>query len=293
MYFRYAFVVLLLSFFVVIHFHNFYNCTGDWDSKCDQQTSTDSNEYVCVKEGQGECIWRVGVGIIFQDPWFLWETKYLGSWKNDMKFGFGSYWSMSGTRYEGEWKDDKRNGFGTLFLPSQNVNESFISGNWILDKLIDADGKLVKNSDEFYNGNLDDGVMHGFGSLHLNYFEIIAQFTNGFIQSKSGYICIIDENNDKENQKWFEILEWNDKLEWNYMNTTASIRSYKSNFEYKLQDNHWNCISNTQNKDNIDNEIELLKKITEYISNFEEYFFRYHMQINNEAYHFPSTKKQN
>ena len=43
-----------------------------------------------------------------------WETRYAGSWINDVKEGQGTMSYSDGSKYEGQWKNDLPHGKGVL-----------------------------------------------------------------------------------------------------------------------------------------------------------------------------------
>ncbi|WP_046745732.1 glycosyltransferase family 39 protein [Kordia zhangzhouensis] len=65
------------------------------------------------------------------------EFGYSGSWKDDMRNGYGIYVWEDGQKYEGYWKDDVRHGKGTVYFQ----NGESLSGTWKQGKL---EGEVIK-----------------------------------------------------------------------------------------------------------------------------------------------------
>ena len=54
-----------------------------------------------LRDGQGKMIYKSG-------------EEYTGSWREGMKYGFGTQQESDSTRYEGQWALDKYNGVGEM-----------------------------------------------------------------------------------------------------------------------------------------------------------------------------------
>lgn len=54
------------------------------------------------------------------------QTKYDGSYKHDLKDGYGEFNWTIGQKFKGNYKDGKRHGYGIMLMP----NNSYFMGNW-------------------------------------------------------------------------------------------------------------------------------------------------------------------
>lgn len=63
------------------------------------------------------------------------STKYIGSWENNKKAGFGIQVYENGDKYEGGWHNGKRNGQGTLWVldGKKNLRRRY-TGDFVHDK---------------------------------------------------------------------------------------------------------------------------------------------------------------
>merc|ERR1712070_487490 len=84
---------------------------------------------------------------------------YEGSWKFDKRHGDGAYWYPNGDIYSGEWKFGCKHGRGTLINKETGAK---LVGSF-------ADGKFVKGKwvmvDSTYTGAFKDNKPHGPGSF--------------------------------------------------------------------------------------------------------------------------------
>lgn len=63
------------------------------------------------------------------------STKYIGSWEDNQKSGFGIQFYENGDKYEGGWHKNRRNGQGTLWVLDNKKNlRRRYTGDWINDK---------------------------------------------------------------------------------------------------------------------------------------------------------------
>lgn len=89
----------------------------------------------------GEGVFRRDDGTVFDGIWVsdeftkgtmtTYNEKYIGTFKNFEKDGFGKLFYKDGSVYEGEFKNNKCHGKGTLFF---NDNEKYI-GEFLNDKM--------------------------------------------------------------------------------------------------------------------------------------------------------------
>lgn len=282
-------LVAVIAFGFVIRFHNNYQCEGDWGT-CynNKQISSEKQEDspdrldICIKEGFGTCLWEIGLGTTFSDPWFKWETKYIGEWKENKKHGKGIYYSMSGTKYDGNWENDQREGFGTLILRDQ---EAFVSGIWRNDQLTETNGILQRSNTIRYKGHVKEALMHGTGKLSLDRFSIFGRFVNGSLHTDVGEIST--------DFKLFTIHHWENKWEWTLFKTNATVSSIVTGNEYCTNENGiWilkhenNNIQHDISGDPVLTEISILEELSLALQDFEMYFLHLNMQIIQKPYQF-------
>ena len=122
---------------------------------------------------------------------------YDGEWKDGKMHGIGTYrfWNKREDRYvqvyEGSFSEGKRNGNGRMKFSNHDVYEgtwqndfcwfadgSIFHGIWKFDKMLR--GVYRSSNGEFYDGELKDGLFHGYGKLFYTdgkWFEGV--FKNG------------------------------------------------------------------------------------------------------------------
>jgi len=88
-------------------------------------------------------------------------SKYVGDWINGKNQGQGIKTWKDGRKYIGTFKDDKRQGEGTFI----EVDGSKYSGQWKNDKR-HGKGTLVYSDGKTYVGQFVDGEEHGIGTCY-------------------------------------------------------------------------------------------------------------------------------
>lgn len=103
-----------------------------------------------IPDGEGTMEYKCGY-----DGQFY--SKYVGSWKNGKKDGYGIMYYENGERYEGKWKDDKKFLAGTYYYKNGTEKKCYYeNGKDIIAKIekdIAKSGKLLKELDEFIEKN--------------------------------------------------------------------------------------------------------------------------------------------
>ncbi len=130
--------------------------------------------------GKGTMLWRNG-------------EKYVGSWENGKRSGYGIYSFSDGSeadRYEGHWANDEFSGQGSLFWrDGSNYIGQFSSG------LRDGHGvfTFTKDStyDHYYIGEWKEGARNGTGMEFskvdiqiLNFFLVLPSLMNNAVASQ-------------------------------------------------------------------------------------------------------------
>ena len=279
--------VVLLSFAVLFQFENHYECTGDWGT-CGTDQVVQSTEpqperlNVCLREGFGSCVWRVGAGTVLSDPWFTWETKYIGEWKDNKKSGHGKYFSMSGMMYEGAWELDQREGYGKMLLPDK---DSFVSGIWREDQLTGASGTLQRSNSQFYRGNLRTALMDGTGTLTLDDYQVFARFSNGSMHTDVGEISKLQ--NESKPDRLYSIHHWYNHWNWTIFSVNASVTSIQTETTYyTTEELTWRPQTEYEASPVQEKEIQELSQLLNDMKEFEDYFQRVNMQVGQAPYQF-------
>merc|ERR1719316_2606460 len=95
---------------------------------------------------------------------------YEGSWKFDKRHGDGAYWFPNGDIYSGEWKFGSKHGRGTFIHAESNARlvGTFVDGKFVKGKWVMADSTYTGGYKDnkpfgpgqfvFKSGNRQDGV---------------------------------------------------------------------------------------------------------------------------------------
>jgi len=264
--------------------------------------------------GQGKCVWHVGVSLWTDDNvLFVWKTEYEGHWKDGKMDGFGVYATLSGNKFKGEWQQDKRHGKGEFAL----VDGTVYRGNWVEDVLTCKEGFLSMNrirgsidlypsaspylvDQTYYEGGIEDGLMHGDGVIHLKYGrKINAHFVsgkpmNGTITLYNGEQVIIHTLNDN----W--EYGFNYKCTANIMlqdATSIFVQCDLENFRFELPPDDTVHVTHDKPKEDkgnltgpfLENSLPLhkaeeLKNIFCVLAWFEYHFITTHRYLKNDIY---------
>lgn len=113
------------------------------------------------------------------------NEKYYGSWKKDMKDGFGSFVAENMDTYDGEWKENKKNGVGVLITRYYKYIGEFI------DNKFNGNGRYfhVENGTfvEKYKGQWTDNRKNGFGIEYLDKDTYEGEFINDIFNGYGKY----------------------------------------------------------------------------------------------------------
>lgn len=93
---------------------------------------------------------------------------YEGEFKEGVRDGFGEMTYSNRDKYVGVWQNDFRTGEGICWF----ADGSIFHGIWKFDTMIR--GVFRRNNGEFYDGELKDGLFHGYGKIFYtngNWFE--------------------------------------------------------------------------------------------------------------------------
>ncbi|KAK5644890.1 hypothetical protein RI129_006190 [Pyrocoelia pectoralis] len=95
----------------------------------------------------------------------IWNDKYVGEWKDNIKKGKGACLTRTQRLYEGDWKDNFRDGYGVFCLPKED--NTFIleyRGEWKKGLQCGFGQKHYKDKG-YYLGNLKNSKRHGWGEM--------------------------------------------------------------------------------------------------------------------------------
>ena len=107
----------------------------------------------------------------YGDYYYANGNVYNGNWENGVKHGYGiMYYSADGCRYEGNWVDGKRSQEGILYYPSG----ARIDGYWKDDKPYSAEFYYANG--EKYIGDLRDFKRDGKGVYYYNNGNVFEGF---------------------------------------------------------------------------------------------------------------------
>ena len=124
-------------------------------------------------EGQYHHMHRSGAGL-FQSHHF--SSYYDGQWLSDQKHGYGEEKTGDGMEYKGWFVGGVRQGEGRLVFENGDVYE----GNFFKNKH-SGEGKYIwASSGKTYDGQWEDGQMHGKGS----YLSRGKEYVGGFVHGK-------------------------------------------------------------------------------------------------------------
>ncbi|KAB0794955.1 hypothetical protein PPYR_11794 [Photinus pyralis] len=94
----------------------------------------------------------------------IWNDRYIGEWKDNVKEGTGVCLTRTRRLYEGYWKNDLRDGFGVLCWPKGNIFILEYQGEW--RKGFQCGFGQKHYSDEgYYLGHLKRSKRHGHGQM--------------------------------------------------------------------------------------------------------------------------------
>jgi len=173
--------------------------TGMWENG--RYVASGNNNYGCIS---GNCDNGFGV--------YRWEDgqKYVGTFKNKMRFGKGTNYWPDGKIFEGIWLNDKMNGFGIESmgapLPKANNGEKNLplidkplefvkEGFWESGKYVGLEfskagcvkgdcsngyGTYFQKSGDRYVGQFKNGQYNGYGTLdYIRGGKYTGEFKNG------------------------------------------------------------------------------------------------------------------
>jgi hypothetical protein len=173
--------------------------TGMWE--LGRFVGSGNNNYGCIS---GNCDNGYGV--------FRWQDgqKYVGTFKNKLRYGKGTNYWPDGKIYEGVWLNDQMNGFGIESmgdpLPKTNNNEKNLpllethiefvkDGFWEAGKYVGKDypksgcvsgncntgyGTFIQKSGDRYIGQFKNNQYNGYGTLdYIRGGRYVGEFKNG------------------------------------------------------------------------------------------------------------------
>jgi hypothetical protein len=137
-----------------------------------------------------------------------WRTshKYTGSWKDNMKHGFGIQVYENGDKYEGGWHENTRNGQGTLWVRDQKKSlRRRYTGDWLSD-MKEGRGTMFYENEDRYDGYWSQNQPTGEGRMIYSNGDVyVGQWSFG---KRSGYGALTKRNGDHFEGNWV-----NDKRE--------------------------------------------------------------------------------
>lgn len=128
------------------------------------------------------------------------SSKYTGSWKDNLKDGFGIQVFENGNKYEGDWKNNKMNGQGTLWILDQKRSlRRRYTGDWVNGKKHGRGTMFFPNEDR-YDGFWMDNEPQGEGRMiYRNGDVYVGQWSAG---KRSGYGVLTKRNGDHFEGNW-------------------------------------------------------------------------------------------
>jgi len=102
-------------------------------------------------------------------------SRYIGEFRENLRYGMGTYFLPDGSIYDGQWRDGVMNGHGLFTWPDQSI----YNGIW-KDGNRNGQG-LLKKADGFsYDGQWVNNTMEGRGSAtYPNGQSYEGSFSNG------------------------------------------------------------------------------------------------------------------
>ncbi|MDF1548762.1 MAG: caspase family protein, partial [Bacteroidales bacterium] len=139
--------------------------TGMWEMG--RYVGTGNNNYGCIS---GNCDNGFGV--------YRWSDgeKYVGTFKNKLRYGKGTNYWPDGKVYEGVWFNDKMHGYGKESKDGNVINvgfweagkyqgETFAKAGCISGNCVDGYGTLILKTGDRYIGQFKNGNFNGYGTM--------------------------------------------------------------------------------------------------------------------------------
>ena len=156
---------------------------------------------------------------------------FIGSYKNGLKHGKGTFYTKKGSRYDGEFKNDEYDGEGSYYWQSGDkyigqFKEGFRHGNGIYSY---SDGSS-------YDGNWAYGEREGLGTINFsNGKKFIGEFFNSRIEGQG---ILFDENGRIEKQGRWK----NSKLIESKKIELQALLTAKNNIKKSGSNRHETCL---------------------------------------------------
>jgi hypothetical protein len=87
--------------------------------------------------------------------------RYQGTFRNNLRHGFGKYWWDTGDRYEGRWANGNRTGYGRYWWANGNRYQGNFRGNQL-----HGQGTFYWRNGTRYVGSFVNGKFHGYGRIY-------------------------------------------------------------------------------------------------------------------------------
>ena len=164
------------------------------------------------------------------------DGTYVGSWKNDMRNGYGTFSGNDGSKFTGYYKNDKKDGYGTFVYSNGDQYEGSFK-----DDNIDGNGTYKWKSGDRYEGNWMKGQRTGYGTY---FWKDGSKFQGYWLNGKqNGDGTLFYPNGNKTTGQW-----QNGEFVKNQLTQTSD-----NNSTFTTSSNR-NTITNTSSSSSADND---------------------------------------